>query len=147
MASNPDILGKGWGFPFRFTTLGRVNQITSGTIDQAILKVRMSIQQILGTKVGSRVIDRDFGADLRGLIFTPIDDLSAARIRFSIMDAIQNYEKRVEILNIEVSLAKASLGVIEASIDFRIIATQVTGNLVYPFYLTAEMRVQGQINV
>jgi phage baseplate assembly protein W len=147
MATNPDILGKGWTFPFRFTSRGGVAQFTSGTVDQSIEKVRMSISQILGTKVGSRVIDRPFGADLRGLIFTPIDDLSAARVRFSIMDAIQTYEKRVEILNIEVSITKASLGVLEASIDFRIIATQVTGNLVYPFYLTPEMRVQGQINV
>lgn len=147
MASNPDILGKGWGFPFRFTSLGRVNQLTSGTVDQAIEKVRMAITQILGTKIGSRVIDRDFGSDMRGLIFTPIDDLSAARVRFAIMDSIQNYEKRVEILNVEVSTSKAAAGVLEASIDFRIIATQVTGNLVYPFYLTPEMRVQGQINV
>ena len=147
MATNPDILGKGWAFPFRFNSIGQVSQLTSGTVEQSIEKVREAIIQILGTKVGSRVIDRGFGADLRGLIFTPIDDLSAARVRFSILDAIQNYEKRVEILNVQVDISRANEGVLSAGIDFRIIATQVTGNLVYPFYLTPDMRVQGQINV
>jgi hypothetical protein len=38
-------------------------------------------------------------------------------------------------------------GVMEAKIEFQIISTQQVGNLVYSFYLTPEMRVQGQINI
>lgn len=147
MATNPDIIGRGWVFPFRFTTLGSVAKIVGMSPDDAIAKIQMSIAQILGTKIGSRYIDRDFGSDLRGLIFTPIDSLSAARVRGAIIDAIQNNEKRVEILNVDVSIARAKEGVLETSIDFRVISTQVEGNLVYPFMLSPDMRVQGQISI
>lgn len=147
MAIRPDILGQGWAFPFRFTSLGRIKKLTGVQAADSIQKVSMAIQQILGTKIGSRVIDRDFGSDLRGLIFDPINELTATRIRFATVEAIQRWEKRVEILDVDVSVLRASEGVIEARIEFRIIATQQIGNLVYPFYLTPEMRVQGQITV
>jgi len=147
MAIHPDILGKGWAFPFRFSSIGRVKKLVGVAAAEKTDKVAMAIKQILGTKIGSRVIDRDFGSDLRGLIFTPIDELSSARIRFAILESIRRWERRVEVLGIDVSIARAQEGVIEANIQFRIIATQQIGNLVYPLYITPEMRVQGQINV
>jgi hypothetical protein len=147
VAIHPDILGKGWAFPFRFSSIGRVKKLIGVAAAEKTDKVAMAIKQILGTKIGSRVIDRDFGSDLRGLIFTPIDELSAARIRYAILDSIQKWERRVEVLNIDISITRALDGVIDADIQFRIIATQQIGNLVYPLYITSEMRVQGQINV
>lgn len=147
MAVNPNIIGRGWAFPFRFTTRGGIEKAGGLSSDDAVSKIRMAIQQILLTKLGSRYIDRDFGSDLRGLVFTPIDSLSAARVRGAIVEAIQNNEKRVDILNVEIDLSRAKEGILEAKVDFRIIATQVEGNLVYPFLLTPDMRVQGQITI
>jgi hypothetical protein len=147
MATRPDLLGKGWGFPFRFTSLGRVKRLVGVDPAAGVEKVIMSIKQILGTKIGSRVIDRDFGSDLRELLFDPIDELSSARVRFAISSAIQQWERRAELLDIEISLLRVAEGVMEAKIEFQIISTQQVGNLVYSFYLTPEMRVQGQINI
>jgi len=110
-------------------------------------KIIMAIRQILGTKIGSRVIDREFGSDLRGIVFEPIDQLSATRLQLAVSEAIQTWEKRVELLNVEVSIIRAAEGVLEARVEFLVISTQQIGNLVYPFYLTPEMRVQGQITV
>lgn len=147
MAVHPDILGKGWAFPFRFTSFGRVRKLVGVKVADGVDKVKMAIIQILGTKIGSRVIDRDFGSDTRGLIFTPIDQLSAIRLRLATIDAIQKWEKRVELLNVEVSLDRVKEGVLEIGIEFRIISTQVVGNLVYAFYISAEDRVQNQITI
>lgn len=147
MARNPDVIGRGWAFPFRFTSLGRTKKLVGVTPADNVDKVRMAIRQILGTRIGSRVIDRDFGSDLRNMIFVPIDEVSVARLRFALTEAIQRWEKRVEITNIEISVARANEGVLEAIIDFRMISTQEPGNLVYPLYLTPEMMVVSQLNV
>jgi hypothetical protein len=147
MARNPDMIGRGWAFPFRFTFLGRTQKLVGVTPADNVDKVRMAIRQILGTRIGSRAIDRDFGSDLRNMIFVPIDEVSVARLRFALTEAIQRWEKRVEITNIEISVDRAKEGVLEAIIDFRMISTQEPGNLVWPLYLSAEMMVTGQLNV
>jgi hypothetical protein len=147
MAVKPDIVGRGWSFPFRFTGIGRVNKIVGVEKAFGIEKINMAIRQILGTKLGSRVIDRDFGSDLRGIIFEPIDQLSATRLQLAVSEAIQTWEKRVELLNVEVSLLRSREGVLETRVEYQVITTQQIGNLVYPFYLTPEMRVQGQITI
>ena len=142
-----DILGRGWSFPFRFSAVGRVRKIVGVAAADSLEKVKMSIRQILGTRAGSRVIDRSFGSDLRNIVFEPIDDLTANRLRLAVTGAIRRWERRVEVLGVFVSLDRAREGVLECSIDFRVAATQQEGNLVYPFYITPDMRVRGQINV
>lgn len=147
MATRPDILGRGWAFPFRFSTVGGPRRLTGVGPAQSTQKVIMAIQQILGTLVGTRAIDRDFGSDLRGLIFEPIDEVSASRVRFAIEGAIRRWEHRVEILAVDVSILRSKEGILECQIQGRIIATNSPLNMVYSLYLTPEMRVQGQINV
>lgn len=142
-----DILGKGWAFPFRFTSAGRISKLAGIQTAESIEKIKMSIKQILGTRIGSRVIDRAFGSDTKGVVFEPIDQLSVNRLRSTIIESIQNWERRVEILSIDVYITRAQDGVLEAHIDFRIISTQVIGNLVYPFYITPDMRATNVIEV
>lgn len=147
MVTRADIIGRGWAYPFRFSAVGRVGKAIGVTPSDSIEKVRMSIMQILGTKVGSRVMDREFGSDLRGLLFSPIDELSAARVRLATVEAIQRWERRVEVLESEVSIDRAKEGVIEAIITLRLLSTQQVFNLVYPYYLTPEMMAPDQINL
>lgn len=142
-----DIIGKGWAYPFRFTKVGRTGRLVGVSDATSLEKISMSIRQILGTKRGSRVMDRNFGTDLREILFTPIDEISMARVRFTIIDALQTWERRIEILDVDVSIARVKEGVIEVEIFYRVIATQLEGNLVYPLYITDEMEIQGQLNV
>ncbi len=147
MVTRSDIIGRGWAFPFRFSSLGRVGKMVGVTPSDSIEKVRMAIRQILGTNIGSRMIDREFGSDLRNILFYPIDELSASRVRLATVEAIQRWEKRVEILESEVSIERAKDGVIEVDVTLRLVSTQQVFNLVYPYYLTPEMMVVDQINV
>lgn len=142
-----DFLGKGWAFPFRFSSVGRVRKIVGITPAESIEKVKMSISQILGTRLGSRVIDRDWGSDLRDIVFEPIGEATATRLRLAVSEAIERLERRVQLISVNVSLERAREGVLETSVRFRIAGTQLTGNLVYPFYITPDMRVQNQITV
>lgn len=145
--TRPDVLGRGWAYPFRFSSVGRVRKIVGISQAESLDKVKMAIRQILGTKIGTRVIDRDFGSDLRGLVYEPIDDVTATALRLTITEALQTWERRITLLNVQVSIDRAAEGVIDAEVSFRINATQQVGNLVYPFYITPDMRVQGQIDV
>jgi len=142
-----DIIGRGWGFPFRFTTVGRVSRLVGVSDASSTEKIGMAIRQILGTRVGSRVVDRDFGSDLRGILFMPIDEVSIARVRFAVTSAIQTWEKRVDVLGVDVNADRVKDGVIDVTVYYKIISTQKEGNLVYPLYISEEMRVTGQINV
>jgi phage baseplate assembly protein W len=142
-----DILGKGWSFPFRFSSVGRVRKVVGVTPADSIEKVKMAMRQILGTRLGSRVIDRDWGSDLRNIIFEPINQVTVTRVRFAVSEALERWERRIEILAVSVNVAQAADGIIETDVDFRVSATQELGNLVYPFYITPDMRVQGQILV
>lgn len=146
-ATRPDVLGRGWTFPFRFSSVGRVRKIVGVSQSQSLEKVKMAIRQILGTRLGTRVIDRNWGSDLRDLIFDPIDDVTATALRLAITEALRTWERRITVLNVQVSLDQAAEGILDAEVIFRIIATQQIGNLVYPFYITPDMRVQNQINV
>ena len=147
MSQKVDIIGRGWAFPFRFSTVGRVSRLIGVSDASSTEKISMSIRQIIGTKIGSLVIDRDFGSDLREILFTPIDEVSIARVRFAITSAIQTWEKRVDVQSVDVNVARVKDGVIDVTIYYKIISTQKEGNLVYPLYVTDEMKVQGQINV
>jgi phage baseplate assembly protein W len=142
-----DIVGKGFAFPFRFTNMGRVNRMTGVSNASSSEKVSMAIRQILGTKIGSRVMDRDFGSDLREILFTPIDEVSIARVRFAITSAIQTWEKRIDLLSVDIDTSRVKEGLLDVGIQFKIISTQQLGSLVYPLYLTEEMVVSGQLNV
>jgi phage baseplate assembly protein W len=142
-----DVIGRGWAFPFRFTGVGRTGNLVGVSDAASLEKIAMSIRQILSTRIGSRVMDRDFGTELKDILFTPIDEISAARVRFAITDALQRWERRIQVTQVDVSIARAAEGVIDSEIFYLITATQQEGNLVYPLYITEDMVVQGQINV
>ena len=146
-ATREEVLGRGWSFPFRFSSVGRVRKVVGVEPADSVDKIKMALRQILGTRRGSRVIDRTFGSDLREIVFEPIDDLTARNLRVAVAGAIRQWERRVVVTRIFVSLEQAKAGILTCQVDFRVTATQQEGNLVYPFYITPDMRVRGQINV
>ncbi len=66
------------------------------TSDIQIL-VRASIIQILGTRIGERAIEVEFGSRLHELIFEPIDDITIALARVYTIEAIERWEPRVDL--------------------------------------------------
>jgi phage baseplate assembly protein W len=97
----------GISFPFRFSPSGGVTVSTTSPSNFA--HIRESIEQIILTEVGERVME-DFGAKLKNRIFDPIDDLSdESAVLHSIRRAIERHEKRVEIEDINMSIEDATL--------------------------------------
>lgn len=135
-----DVIGRGVAYPFAFTTrTGGLKPIQVVSEASGIDKIRQSIFQILGTDKGSRVMRRDFGSQIRQLVFFPMDPSMQAILEHYIQDAIEKYEKRVEVGEIKMSLDEKDKGRLDIEINFRVRRTQEPGNLVYPFYLDNEI--------
>lgn len=131
------VLGSGWAFPLSFTPdkggvrpLGAVSQATD------VEKVRMAIEQVLGTLIGSRIMRRNFGSALRSIVFSPNDESFALLAEHVIRESIQAWEKRVIVGSVEVSNVNRDEGRVDITVNFKVVKTQQFGSLVYPFYLT-----------
>lgn len=123
-----EFLGTGWAFPVGVTAAGAV-ALSSDAED-----IRQAIVIILGTTPGERVMRPDFGAGLYTLAFEPLNTTTKALAKHHVEQALIRWEPRIDSLTVTVT-DDARLGRLMIDIDYRVRATNVFYNLVYPFYL------------
>ncbi len=131
---NTDFLGKGLRFPFAFQKRSGGAQVSTVTsMDHA--HIHESILQILGTRPGERFMNPEFGAHIRDLTFEPNDHVLRGLLRHYITDAIERWEKRVHITDVTFDDSPEAIdcNTLYIRISYRVIDTQVAGNLVFPF--------------
>lgn len=129
-----DFLGKGLRFPFAFQKRSGGAQISTITsMDHA--HIHESILQILGTRPSERFMNPEFGSHLKDLVFEPNDSVLKGLLRHYVIDAIERWEKRVYVSDVsfDESPEMTDANTILVHISYRVIDTQVEGNLVYPF--------------
>lgn len=120
-------LDSGFTFPQRINSKGFIEMTTD------IRKlVYYSILQILGTKVGSRVIEVEFGSRLHELVFEPIDEITIALGRVYTIQAIERWEPRVILNDVVVSI-KHDLGIVQIYGIYTIKGTQTAENFQVAF--------------
>lgn len=78
---------------------------TTGKPLSGIQHLRQSINDILTTPIGSRVIRRDYGSDLPTLVDAPMNLSTLTRIYAATARAIAKWEPRFQITKISVSSA------------------------------------------
>lgn len=125
-----DILGQGLKFPFQFHHRSGGARISTAT-SQDQEHIHESIRQILGTRPGERLMLPDYGSRLHDLVFEGNDAILQGLLRHEVIDALTRWEPRIVID--EVVMA-ADEQVMHVNIRYHLIASQVPGNLVYPFY-------------
>ena len=131
---NTDFLGTGLRFPFAFQRRSGGAQVSTVTsMDHA--HIHESILQILGTRPGERFMNPEFGSHTRDMTFEPNDSVLKGLLRHYIMDAIGRWEKRVYVNDVafDDSPETVDTNTILVCISYRVIDTQVEGNLVWPF--------------
>lgn len=130
-ASSPGqaFLGIGWAFPPAASANGDIATAAYET------DIQQSIQIILGTAPGERVMRPDFGAGLKTLIFEPINTTTAALAQYNVQTALIQWEPRIDQITVNVTPQPAN-GSLLIDIRYRVRLTNVFYNLVYPFYLT-----------
>ena len=135
MANFREFIGKGLQFPFEFSQrTGGVSKIVDDGPQSQLQKIRDSIIQILGVKIGEMFFARDFGSSLREQVFRIHDD-SNTLVQFFITEALEKWEKRITLNRLEVRRDQNDKARILISMEYTIRKTNVSGNLVYPLYL------------
>lgn len=121
-------LGIGWAFPFGLAADGEV-----ATVRHEV-DVEQAIRIILGTNPGERVMRPDFGAGLDDFLFEPITAGTLERVRRRVEEALIDFERRIDVLRVEVKPGGAPVNRLDIFIDYRVRSTNALQNLVYPFY-------------
>jgi len=109
---NPDIK-IGLELPFARSSRGLFGQ-TATTLEQA----GHNIKNLLLTSKGERVMQPDFGSDLRSLLFEQAGDNINNDIKEAISDAMSNWLPYINISNVNVIENETNLNQMKVSIDF-----------------------------
>jgi phage baseplate assembly protein W len=130
VADNPQFLGKGWAFPVTFGNQGR-----SVGMAQADEDIRQSLDILLSTSLGERVMRPGFGWKRDALMFEPLSTSFGSYLAREIENAILFYESRIELNRVDFETATGQGGLVLIRLDYTVRATNTRTNLVYPFYL------------
>ena len=122
-------LGTGWGFPPEFSIATNEVGMLSDVED-----IQSSLEILLTTRPGERVMLPRYGCNLDELVFEPLTTTFKTYIKDLVNTAILYYEPRINVNNIELDDTGELEGRILISIDFTIRSTNSRFNFVYPFY-------------
>ena len=70
--------------------------------------VRQSVRDILTTRIGTRVMLRDYGSNLPELVDLPINRSTIAAIRADMINALNIWEPRVNVTRVDIKEVLAS---------------------------------------
>lgn len=125
-----DYLGRGVVFPMR--------PARDGTFPYAAGpdKVQQSLQIILDTEPGERVMRPTFGCGLRRYLMHPNTAATRALIRLDVERAVAAWERRIDVQAIDVLPHDDEPSRIDIHIQYVHVRDGRPGNLVFPFYLS-----------
>jgi uncharacterized protein len=125
------VLGVGWNFPIELDGAAQPRF----SIAEYEESVRQSILIILSTAKGERAMRPDFGSGLSELVFGVSNVSTQAMAAFEAREALEAWEPRIEVLDVETSVGGSRDEQLLIYIDYRVRTTDNRFNLVYPFYL------------
>lgn len=82
--------------------------------------VRQSIQLLLTTTPGERLMRPDYGCDLRRLLFAPNDATTHGLAIHYVRRALQRWEPRVEILRLDATSSADDPGRMDIALEYRL---------------------------
>jgi phage baseplate assembly protein W len=121
-------LGTGWAFPVAVGASGV--SVVSHEED-----VRQALLILLRTNPGERAMRPGFGAGLQAFVFEPINTATLHALARQVEQTLIEFEPRIAQIRVGVRPDGERPERLLIDIEYRIRATNSTGNLVYPFYL------------
>lgn len=102
------------------------------TSDEA--DIHLSLQILLATRKGERVMQPDYGCNLDEMVFEPMTTTFKTYIGEMIKTAILYYEPRIDLNSVQVDDSRETNGVILLVISYTVRTTNSRFNFVYPYY-------------
>ncbi len=129
MENNTSFLGTGWSFPPEFNRDKKTVVMTSDEVD-----IKKSLEILLATKLGERIMQPTYGCNLEELMFKPLNITLKTFVIDLIKTAILYHEPRIDVEKIDIDPTNELQGELLILVDYRIRATNSRANLVFPFY-------------
>lgn len=124
-----NFIGKGWGFPPQFDINSK-----SVVMAEDIEDIQQSLQILLSTAVGERVMNMAYGCNLDAFVFETLDTSTITYLKSKIETSILFYESRIEVKGIDISVLDSFEGLVLIEIDYIVSLTNTRFNFVFPFY-------------
>ena len=124
-----DFLGTGWSFPPTFDNNTNSVTMTSDDVD-----IQLSLQILLATRRGERVMVPGYGCNLDEMVFEPITTTFKTYIGEMIKTAILYYEPRIDLNSVSIDDSQSTNGIIIITLTYTVRTTNSRFNFVYPFY-------------
>ena len=129
MSNDKSFLGTGWGFPPDFDNTTNNVVMLSDEED-----IQSSLEILLSTRPGERVMRPDYGCNLDELVFESLTTTFTTYIKDLITTAILYHEPRIQVNKIDLQEAGELEGRILIIIEYTIRSTNSRFNFVYPYY-------------
>ncbi len=123
---NIAFLGTGWSFPPAFDKISSSVEMTSGRED-----IDRSLEILLSTRPGERVMQPGYGCNLDRLLFEPLDTSLKTYMEEMVKTAILYFEPRITVNAIEISEIDGFSGQVRLAVDYTIRTTNSRYNYVY----------------
>ncbi len=127
-----EYIGQGLAFPLQVDPRGGI-ALATGTHD-----IEQAIRIILMTAPGERVMRPEFGCRIHELVFAPHDAATESLASYYVQIALERWEPRIELREVEVITDPARDGVLLVEIKYLVKDTHDERSIVYPFYLSGE---------
>jgi len=124
-----NFLGKGWSFPPTFNKQLKEVQMTEKVED-----IEKSLQILLTTSLGERIMQPRYGCNMDELLFESLDTGTKTIIIDRIETALLFFEPRIKATKIELNTQNELEGEILVEIEYIIPSTNSRYNFVFPFY-------------
>ena len=121
-------IGSGWAFPLRADASGSV------ALARGQREIEQAIRLVLATAPGERPMRPEFGCAIHDLVFAPVNEATAGRIRYEVRSSLDRWEPRIEVAEVNVLEDNDDDGVVLIDVRYSIRGTNSPRNLVFPFY-------------
>ena len=124
-------LGRGWSFPPEFKKGIKSVKLLENEED-----IKSSLEILLSTRLGERIMVPDYGCNLDELLFKPLNLTMKTYVIDLIERAILYHEPRIDVNKIAIDPTNELEGELLINIDYTIRTTNSRKNMVFPFYKT-----------
>ncbi|QCW51924.1 GPW/gp25 family protein [Nocardioides dongxiaopingii] len=122
-------IGRGFGWPMGVDHTGSI-RLSSG-----VPELDRSIEMVLMTAPGERLMRPQFGCRIWDLLFEPVTANLLGLINQAVRDALAQWEPRITVEEVTSTGDDSSSSLVNIHIGYRVRSTNDRRNLVYPFYV------------
>lgn len=123
-------LGTGWKFPVSVD--GAAGRIKMSSNEE---NIEESVRIIIGTRLGERVMEPEFGCRIWEYSFETLDYTTLYAMKNEVESSLIRWEPRITDIQAEISDEKAGDGLLFIHVSYVVLSTNNPYNMVYPFYI------------